>query len=401
LKVWKDKKKSGVMIMNNFNQRRSLLVTNDYPPVVSGIGTVFYNLFRFQNKEKFFILCPWEARGEEFDRKEGMSVIRVKIPTGESVFAKVSKTLLNLVAIFFYVHKLKIGKLHCGQILSNGIAGLLVKIIFRIPYIVWVYGSETIRFGESKLLVFLMQRILSAAELIVANSSFTEDEYLRFGVDRKRLMVITPGVDTSFFVPALKSEELVRKFTLQGKQVLCTIARLDERKGHDMVIKAMSVLRKEFPDLVYLIVGRGREKERLRRIATAENVGDVVFFAGYVADEELPDYYNLGDIFILPNRETRNTALKGDYEGFGTVFLEANACGKPVIGGRSGGVGDAIEEQVTGMLVDPDSLDDIVETVRDLLINNDKMRTMGEAGRSRAVERFDWKILATNLNKIL
>ncbi|MBI5682439.1 MAG: glycosyltransferase family 4 protein [Deltaproteobacteria bacterium] len=382
-------------------QELSLLITNDYPPIVSGIGTVFYNLFKLQDKKEYFILCPWEKGSEDFDKKDDMPVIRVKVPTGESKVSKVLKTVINLLVIFKYVFKLKVGRIHCGQIISNGIAGLLCKKLLNIPYVVWVYGSETIRFGDSKLLASIMRRVLSSAEIVVAISDFTKEEYLQFGVDREKLMIITPGVDTSLFTTKDKSDRLLQKYNLYNKKVLLTVARLDERKGHDMVIRAMSSLKGQFPDIVYLIVGRGREEQRIRNLVREEGLEDLVVFAGYVSDEELPDYYNLCDIFILPNRETKLTALKGDYEGFGIVFLEANACGKPVIGGRSGGVRDAVEEGVTGVLVDPDSIDEIVSAIKNFLINKEEMYRMGIAGRQRVEKQFDWNILARSLERIL
>ena len=280
-------------------------------------------------------------------------------------------------------------------------AGFLCKKILRIPYIVWVYGSETIRFGGSEFLSSLMRKVLASAELVVVNSSFTENEYLRFGVDKIKILKITPGVNTELYKPAGKPNYLIDKYNLYGKTVLLTVGRLDERKGHDTVIEALCQLKKECPTIVYLIVGKGREEQRLRTIVDRKGLRDNVIFAGYVTDEELPDYYNLCDIFILPNRETESSALKGDYEGFGTVFLEANACCKPVIGGLSGGVRDAIDEGVTGFLVDPRSVEGIAVVVKNLVLDTDAGKRIGNAGRLRVEQEFDWLILATRLERIL
>lgn len=379
----------------------SLLITNDFPPTVSGIGTVFYNLFRLQPKESFSILCPQDEGYDNFDRKDNMSVIRVKMPTGESKISKVIKTIANLLYIFIYAIRPKVKKLHCGQILSNGIAGFLCKKILKMPYVLWVYGSETIRFGNSGYLAFIMKKILASAELIIVNSSFTQEEFIRFGADKEKLFKITPGVDTVLFRPMDKPHNLMKKYNLYGKTVLLTVARLDERKGQDIIIETLYLMKKEYSNIVYVIVGKGREEKRLRRLVDDRELQDSVIFAGYVPDEDIPDYYNLCDIFVLPNRETENASLKGDYEGFGTVFLEANACGKPVIGGMSGGVSDAIEHGVTGLLVNPRSIDDVKEAVKSLISDPQKRHRIGTAGRLRTEKDFDWKIIAKQLERVL
>ncbi len=379
----------------------SLLVTNDFPPIVSGISTVFYQLFKLQKEERFFILAPRVEGCEEFDAQVKLPVIRVKLPVGESQISKVIKTVLNFLYIVYYVQKLKIKKIHCGQILSNGLAGFFCKRIFNIPYIVWVYGSETIRFGDKKYLAFLIKKILSSAKLIIANSNFTKQEYYRFGVGKNKIFIITPGVDTQVFRPTEKQKKLIQKYHLKGKFVLLTIARLDERKGHDAVIKALNILKKEYPKIIYLIVGKGREEEKLQRLVRTYCLENEVLFAGYVSDEDLPSYYNLGDLFILPNRKTENSALKGDYEGFGIVFIEASACGKAVIGGSFGGVSDAVKAGETGILVNGQSSDQIVSAIKTLVSDTKKRNQMGATGRLRAEREFDWKILSRKLEKIL
>jgi phosphatidylinositol alpha-1,6-mannosyltransferase len=126
-----------------------------------------------------------------------------------------------------------------------------------------------------------------------------------------------------------------------------------------------------------------------------------VIFVGYVHDDQLPKYYNLCDIFVLPNRVTVKSALKGDYEGFGIVFLEASACGKPVIGGRSGGVTDAILDGLTGYLVDPLSSEDIASVIKRLIDDHALREKMGDAGRDWVVKNFDWKVLMKRFEEIL
>lgn len=384
------------------SKKISLLITNDFPPIVSGISTVFYQIWKRLPSDRIMILAPKAPGCEEFDRKESFRIIRKRIPIGESGKAKLLKMALNIFYALYYTRKYNIGKLHCGQILSVGPAGLVCKKLFGVKYSVYVYGSETIRFGNSQMISRLMKKVIEEAEELVPNSEFTLLEYKRWGVPREKMVTIVPGVDSVFFHPQDKSQHLIEKYSLRDKQVIMTVGRLDERKGHDMVIRAMTQLTKRFPDVVYMIVGKGREEQRLKSLADNLKLQELVIFTGFVADESLPDYYNLCDIFVLPNRETEsNDQLKGDYEGFGVVFLEASACGKPAIAGNSGGSCEAVVDGITGLIVDPRSEDDIAHAIERILEDKSFAGRLGMAGRNRAEKEFDWQHITQITKNIL
>jgi phosphatidylinositol alpha-1,6-mannosyltransferase len=146
----------------------------------------------------------------------------------------------------------------------------------------------------------------------------------------------------------------------------------------------------------YLIVGTGPDEPRLRGLAAELGIGAAVTFAGYVSEDRLPDLYNLCDLFVMPNREEAG----GDIEGFGMIFLEASAAGKPVVGGRSGGTADAIVHGVTGFLVDPEDVDELAATLQLLLANADLRETLGRAGRHRARSEFGWGSRAAMLREV-
>lgn len=165
---------------------------------------------------------------------------------------------------------------------------------------------------------------------------------------------------------------------------MLTVGRLDLRKGHDMVIRALAALRQERPNVRYVIVGDGQERTRLMSLARNLGVQDAVLFAGYQPARLLPDYYRLCDVFAMPNRELPD----GDTEGLGLVFLEAGACGKPVIGGRAGGAVEAVAHGRTGYLVDPTGPDDVAARLNELLADPALRREMGAAGRRYAVANF-------------
>jgi len=290
------------------------------------------------------------------------------------------------------VQQLKISKLHCGQILSAGWCGLICKKLFGLPYAVYVCGSESIRFQRYRA---LLQHILNEASEIIVNSESTRREFMELIVDKTKIIKLTPGVDTTFF-------QALPQLTARKPKVLLTVARLDERKGHDKVIAALPIIRERFSEIRYYIVGDGREKNHLIELAQQHQVTHLVHFYGTVSPEKLRRLYQECDIFILPNRVTQhNQRLRGDLEGFGIAFLEAAACGKVTIGGNSGGAAEAIENGYTGLLVDPDSEHEIAQAVNYLLAQPERARQMGEQGRMRAVEHFNWAVIAQSLQQIL
>jgi len=181
-------------------------------------------------------------------------------------------------------------------------------------------------------------------------------------------------------------------------RIILTVGGLVARKGHDMVIRALPRLRQTVPDVMYLIVGDGPYRTQLETLAVALGVQDHVIFVGKVPGEYLPDIYALSDVFVMPSREQLNVC---DVEGFGIVFLEANACGKPVVGGRSGGIPDAIIDGVTGLLVNPHDPEDIANALARLLTDGDLAVRIGRQGRLRVASDFNWARLGRRVRGIL
>lgn len=348
------------------------------------------------------VLAPWTAGCDEFDKKESIFIIRKKIPVGESGKSKIIKMILNACYALYYTRRYHINKLHCGQIISVGPAGLLGKKLLGVKYSVSVYGSETVRFGKHWLTAWLMRKVIQEAEELITNSECTSREFEQWGIRREKIVKIVPGVDTTLFCPQKKPLNLVEKHGLHGKQVVLTVGRLDERKGHDMVMRAVRLLAERLPQLMYVIVGKGREEQRLKDLAKNLDIGERIIFTGFVTDETLPDYYRLCDVFALPNRETEgNEQLRGDYEGFGIVFLEAGACGKPVIAGKSGGSCEAVVDGVTGLMVDPKSEREIALAIERILTDGAFAGQLGTNGRRRTEKESDWQYAAEIMERIL
>jgi phosphatidylinositol alpha-1,6-mannosyltransferase len=218
------------------------------------------------------------------------------------------------------------------------------------------------------------------------------------GVPPTIITVVGNGVHAGLLTAAPRAEDAQHQRIAGDGPVILTLARLDERyKGHDMMLQALPLIRARVPDVTYVIAGDGRYRHYYQRVATALGVGDHVVFTGRVTDEDRLVLYDRCDLFALISRE----APDGGCEGFGIVFLEAAARGKPAVGGRSGGVPDAIVDGVTGLLVEPTDVEAIAGACVRLLTDRDLARRMGCSGRERVQASFTWGHIAQQVEGIL
>jgi phosphatidylinositol alpha-1,6-mannosyltransferase len=236
------------------------------------------------------------------------------------------------------------------------------------------------------------------AHRVIAISKFTEREVVKLGVEPDRIVVITPGVDVEPFMTEQNVGELRAGMGLEDCKVILTVGRLTKRKGHAQVIKALPSVLKAVPNARYLIVGTDMgEEENLRALAKTLDLEDHVLFVGHVSMEDLPKYYHLCDLFVMANYELEHSR---DTEGFGIVFLEANACGKPVLGGRAGGVEDAVIDGETGLLVDATDTNELSQTLLRLLMDREYSTLLGTNGRRRVVKSSSWDAKAEQARQV-
>jgi phosphatidylinositol alpha-1,6-mannosyltransferase len=237
--------------------------------------------------------------------------------------------------------------------------------------------------------------VLKRASLVVANSQNTRSLLERWSVPAEKIRVLHPGADTRRFVPAKRSESIRATLGWSGRTVILTAGRLQRRKGQDMLIRSLSAIRRAVPDVLCSIVGDGDDREYLRELARSEGVDDCVEFRGEPADEELIHCYQQCDLFVLANRRVGE-----DIEGFGMVLVEAQACGKPVIAGDSGGTRETMSVGETGQIVDCTLPNSLADAIIELLEDADRREAMGRAARDWAVAQFDWETLASQAAQI-
>ncbi|MGH7393407.1 MAG: glycosyltransferase family 4 protein [Candidatus Rokuibacteriota bacterium] len=282
---------------------------------------------------------------------------------------------------------------------AEGHLGLWLERSLRLPYVIYAHGNEVLDAIQS---AWAKPRLaLRHAARVLANSRYTSGLVEEAGVGRERIEVVHPGCDVERFRPRPADLDLKRRLLgdRARDRVILSVGGLVARKGHDMVIRSLPAVLRRCADVTYLIVASHRRNyEQLDALARAAGVRDRVVLAWDVPADELPRVYALSDVFVMPSREDRDGR---DTEGFGIVYIEANACGKPAVGGRSGGVADAVVEGVTGLLADPHDPADIAAALVRLLENPDLASRLGEQGRSRVVHELSWPRVGARIQAVL
>lgn len=367
---------------------KSLFIVNDFPPILGGQSRYYYNVCKAIPGDKLILLAP-EVNEQDAKIDEGLPfpVYRkpylVKIP----IFEKFIKIILPLTYSLPVIMNENIGMVHCAHILSTGIVGLILKKVFRKPFVVYTHSADILEYEKYLPLKYLLHIILFEAQHVVCNSYFTKSILERYNVSNDKITVSLPKIDVDQFSHQYDTTSFIEKYNLQDKKILLSVNRLVERKGNDTVINALPNIIKEIPNLIYIIAGDGPCRSSLENHVKKNGLDEHVIFIPETTTTELITLYQLCDVFIMASREIKET---GDVEGFGIVFLEANACGKPVIGGDSGGVGEAVLHEETGLLVDPNNINEISTAISRLLTDKTLAQKLGQHGKQRVIDHFQW-----------
>ncbi len=388
-----------------------LLVANIFPPLHGGSAIVYENLACFAPPDAVHVLAPWRnymggrdiAGWRDHDAQAAYPISRIELlrpPMSEGssksaiaaayraltidlpVYAQVLKEVCSIV------RREKVNLLCIGELASGSWIGVACKRLFGIPYINYIHGEEITtempyrRFGQKR------REHLHQADGIVAVSDFTTQALQDLmGVPREKIRVIHNGVNVERFTPSDPHPDILARHGLSGRKVILSVGRQVPRKGFDHVIDAMPAILAECPEAHYLVVGDGDYRSELERRVNANGLQGQVSFAGSVSLADLPRYYQSCDLFVMPNREMPD----GDTEGFGLVFLEANACRKAVIGGRAGGAVEAVRDGKNGLLVDGNDPREIASAVIRLLKDDALRESLAEWGLEYA-RASSWQV---------
>jgi phosphatidylinositol alpha-1,6-mannosyltransferase len=216
--------------------------------------------------------------------------------------------------------------------------------------------------------------------------------------NQSTMVHLAPGIDTEHFSPRTDIAALRKKLDLEGKRVIVSVGRLVHRKGQDTLVEAMPRIVSEFPDAHLLFVGVGPHLEYIHKRAIQLGVLSNISFVGRVPYDEIPQFISLGEVFAMPSR-SRLAGL--EVEGLGIVYLEASACGLPVVGGKSGGAPDALLEGETGFAVDGRNPSDVADAILRLLHDPVLGVAMGKRGREWIIENWEWKRWSHEFNNLL
>lgn len=375
---------------------RILILTQNFPPLEGGISTHCYEMARhWARQEEVWVLAPHASRAEAAVPGFGGRVVRMPHVDG-----KASRLTVTLGSTWRWVRKIRPDLIYGTHWRNCGIALRVVGMLTGAPFCLAVHGSEACSLLEpdASLAASWFRWVSAGCRGFVALGQYQRYLLEKLGIKANRIFTSPEGMDLERLagLDVQGGTSVRERHRFDHKKVIVTVGRLVERKGHDMIIRALPEVLKDVPEAVYLVVGRGPMETRLRKLAREMGVEDRVAFAGFVPDQDLLAYYQAADVFAMPNRE-----IEGDTEGFGIVFVEASACGKPVVGGRSGGAVEVIADGVTGFLVDPWSVEDIARTLRILLQDSDLAARLGRQGRARVQQNYSYQQVAHNVAEFL
>jgi phosphatidyl-myo-inositol dimannoside synthase len=375
-----------------------LLVSDLFPPRTGGSGRWLWELYRRLEGVRIQIAAGEAPDSELFDRGSPVPIVRLPLsfrnwgisnPRAALQYGRATRLISRLI------RDVRPEVIHCGKCLPEGFIASLMKRRHGTSFACFVHGEELTLAATSRELSWLTRRVLRDAAHVIANSAHSKMLLRNWGLADDKVTVMHPGVDTSRFVPSSADVEARKRLGWLDRTVILTVGALQKRKGQDMMIRALPAIRARFPRVLYSIVGEGWEHTYLERLADELGVRDRVEFRGVPTDLELVTCYQQCDLFALPNRQ-----VGWDIEGFGIVLLEAQACGKPVITGSSGGTCEAIGPGETGLVIPCETVEPVVSAVCNMLEHPDRGVHMGTRGRERMVSQFDWRVVSRQAQAI-
>lgn len=372
------------------------LVTQEYPPFAGGAGLYTSHLADelAQLGHNVTVIAPAYTENTCQWDKERRYILNRTRKRFNSKFSFVIQCWLTALQLI----REKPAVVHSTEAGAHKIlAAISLIMLFSSKIFITIHGTEVLNYlapgrrsFKGWLVKFLIRRLFSKAQRLICVSNSTK-ELLLSHFQAGDAVVVYPGINLrNFHTPDEdKPAAFKRRLNLEGP-VLLSVSRLAEGKGHDVVIKSLNKVIGTVPDLHYVIVGDGDQREQLEILVNKLALKRHVTFAGKVEMKELPLYYSMSDIFVMPSR-------RGKSESFGVVYVEAYYYRKPVIGTTHGGVSEVIVNGETGYTVDPCSTEETASAITKLLSDRTRARQMGEAGHRLALERFNTNVMAREI----
>jgi phosphatidyl-myo-inositol dimannoside synthase len=372
-----------------------LCITNDFGPRTGGIETFVIGLIERLPKNTVIVYTNAQDKSEEYDQRWrddfGVEVIRDKarilLPTPGVAYCISALVKDRAIKTAFF------GAAAPLALLTPTLRRAGVKKVVALTHGHEVWWSKIWPF------TWAIKSIARNVDHLTYLGEFTRKAISRPISDSARasMVKIAPGIDTDHFAP-VDSTDVKKSLGLTEKKVIVSVGRLVHRKGQDVLITAMPEILREIPDAHLLLIGEGPYRQYLESQVKKLQIDSHVSFIGRISYADLPRYICLGEVFAMPAR-SRLAGL--EVEGLGIVYLEASACGLPVIAGNSGGAPDAVREGVTGVVVDGRDRQTVAQSITELLVAPERARTMGLAGRAWIIEEWRWQIWSERFAEIL
>ncbi|NWG75854.1 MAG: glycosyltransferase family 4 protein [Rubrivivax sp.] len=361
------------------------MVTELYLPTKGGTAVMFEDDCRRLGGREVHVVTAAVPGGDEFDVGHPNTIHRLNLkryewlrPESLALYVRLFGRSLRLALTHRFRATL------AGRALPEGLVAWAVGRLRGCRVVIYAHGEELTGWGRGRKFQ-AMCFALRHADAVLANSDFTRDTLVSLiGVRPERIAMAYPVVDAERFRPGLPCADLRAGLGLGPQQrLILSVGRLQRRKSFDQVVRALPGLVARGIDVHHAIVGIGEDWDYLQRTATELGVRDRLHLLGHVEPDDLPRWYNACDVFAMPNRD-----IEGDTEGFGIVYLEANACAKPAVAGISGGTGSAVVDGLNGLRVDGDSVAAVEEGLARLLLDQALEQRLGRAGRERVLAGF-------------
>lgn len=374
-----------------------LLVTQDFPPDVGGTQTYSAEIARGLARSGWSVtvVCPSLPEDASVDarfRDDGLHIVRVA--ASYDAFPLLARRAIR-------------------RRLAEGDVDVALAVAWPSALALRLAGARRVALavhGREMLLQpvsvpggrFLYDRLrwwaVRGADRYLAVSHYSASLLAPFGVPSPAVQVVNNGTDPEVFRPAPTAEQQAVRHALGvgDRPMILSVCRLVGRKGVDTIIRAMPRVLEAVPNAMFVVVGDGPDAEALEALARGEGVAAQVLFAGRLPWDQLRACYSAAQVFALPARQA-----EPDVEGFGIVFLEANACETPVVGARTGGIPDAIADGESGLLVPPDDPAALASALIQLLSDPTLAQRMGKQGRERVLDGFTWSHAAERISHIL
>lgn len=370
--------------------RRTLIVTNDFPPRQGGIQSFVHALAVRQPAGSVVVYASDHEGSAAFDAAQPFPVLRhprsLLVPTPAARRRTVAALRQHgCTAVWF------------GAAAPLGLLAPALRAAGAEQIVASTHGHEV---GWAMLPVArqALTRIGRDCDVVTYLGEYTRRRIAPALGERATLRRLSPGVDVETFQPEIDGIAVRSRHGLLGRPLVVCVSRLVPRKGQDTLIEALPEIRRRVPAAALLIVGAGPYRTKLAALATRGGVAEHVVFTGAVPYAELPAHFAAGDVFAMPCR-TRRFGM--DVEGLGIVYLEASAAGLPVVAGDSGGAPDAVLEAETGYVVPGRDPAAVAARISDLLLDPEARSRLGAAGRRWIEQDWRWDAIALRLRALL